>query len=75
MCGHRLRPKQGLIRLASKESRFQESSEARIKMEATHVDAFVVAFRYRGASPLASTIILHFYDENYMWQKPLNCNI
>jgi len=24
-------------------------------MEATHVEAFVVVFRYRGASPLAST--------------------
>lgn len=57
MCGHRLRPKQGLTRLASKESRFQESREARIKMRATHVDAFGIVFRYRGASPLASTKI------------------
>jgi len=57
LCGHRLRPKQGLTRLASKESRFQESREARIKMRATHVDAFGIVFRYRGASPLASTKI------------------
>ncbi len=28
--------------------------EARTKMKATHVDVVVVAFRYRGASPLAS---------------------
>ena len=36
--------------------------EARNKVKATHVDAFVIVFRYRGASPLASTNYFQKYN-------------
>lgn len=41
-------------------------------MEATHVEAFVVVFRYRGASPLASTKILAIKDAMRLWREAFN---